>query len=106
MGRNLNPMANRVREYNLSCADQYSEPVVIFVHEWRAPSRHFINENTEGPPVDREPVAFHLKNLRGQILSRATETVCLVPLVIQEFGEAKVSQANVAIFVHQHVLRF
>lgn len=97
-------MAHRVRENDLARANQYSQLMVRLVHEGRAPSRHFVHEDAESPPIDREPVALHIQNLGRQVLSSATEAVCLIFGLLQKLCQTEVRQPNVTIRVHQHVL--
>ena len=48
-------------------------------------------------------MAFHVQNLRCQILGSSTEGVSLVLCGIQKLGETEISQADVTITVHQDV---
>lgn len=98
-------MLLRVREDNASSADQDPQLVVTLVEEGRSSRGHLVQQNAECPPVDSERVATHVKNLRSQVLSCATEGESLI-FWLEEFGEAKVRQTDVAIEIHEHVLRF
>jgi hypothetical protein len=95
-------MFNWVRENNFTRADQYSESVVTFIHEWRPTSSHFIHKDAKSPPINLISMTFHVKNFGSQILSRATEAKGLI-VFSKEFGEAEVGQTNVTLFVHKNV---
>jgi len=98
-------MSDGVREHNFSRPDQNTESVVRFVHERRSAGGHLVQQDAQGPPVNAKAVTFHVENLGGQVLSCAAEGVGLVLSVVEELGEAEVSQRHISILVHKHVLR-
>lgn len=79
--------------------------MVIFVHKGRPTGDHFINQNSEGPPINCEAVSAHFQNLWRKVLSCAAETFSAL-IRLQEFGEAKVCQLYVPVHFHQHVFWF
>ena len=45
--------------------------------EWIDSADHLVEEHAETPPVNGETVTICLDHLRGQVLRRAAECVCL-----------------------------
>lgn len=72
--------------------------------EGRETNDHLVCQNSESPPIDREGVTTFNQNLGRQVIGRATEGVGL-GVSFEHLSEAEVSQADVAILVHQNVLR-
>lgn len=85
--------------------DQYAQLVMTLVEEGWSTSRHLVQENAKGPPVDAKGVAPHIEDLGCKVLCRATKRIGLV-FWLEELGEAEVGQTDIAIVVHQDVLRF
>lgn len=85
--------------------DQYAQLVMTLVEEGWSTSRHLVQENAKGPPVDAKGVAPHVEDLGCKVLCRATKRIGLV-FWLEELGEAEVGQTDIAIVVHQDVLRF
>jgi len=64
---------------------------------------HFVDEDSEGPPVDCLPVTLVEDDFRGDILRGAADgegsAFC------EELGEAEVSKFEVAVIAYQQILR-
>ncbi len=84
-------MLNWIREYNRTVSYHHTQLMVIFMHEGWSTSCHFVNQDTKGPPINTESMAFHVKNLWSKILSSSTERISLIFISIQEFREAEIS---------------
>ena len=76
---------------------------VITCVEGRETNDHFIGEDADSPPIDREGVSRVLQNLGSKIIGSSTERERLC-VWLQNFRETEISQANVTIFVHEDVL--
>ena len=74
----------------------------IVITEGVDADEHFVDEDSEAPPVNRLAVAFLQKNLRSKVLGCSAERV---GLAVYELGEAEVSQLQVTLFVDQQVFR-
>ena len=92
-----------VGENDAACTNQNAQLVVTFVEERRSACSHLIEQDAKGPPVDREAVATHIKDLRSQVLSSPAEGKCLVS-GLKEFSQAEVGETDIAVVVHEHVL--
>ena len=89
-------------EDNLTLTNQNTESMMILVHEWRSTSRHLVDEDAECPPIHSKSMTLHIQNLRSQILSSSAERLGSL-IWLKEFGEAKISQLNVALFIYEHI---
>ena len=94
-----------MRENDLSLTNEYAESVMVLMHKWRSSGRHFVDEDAERPPVHSESMTLHIQDLWGQVLSRAAERLGRL-VWLKEFGEAKISQLNIALFIYEHIFRF
>lgn len=66
-------------------------------------SDHFINNDSECPPVNRLTMALILQNFGRKILWRATKGK---GSVLNNFSKTKISELNVAIGGNEYILRF
>lgn len=73
------------------------------VEGWEAHD-HLVSENAERPPINREGVTTFDEDLRSQIVWCTAEGVRHL-VAFEDLGEAEVRQTDVAILVHQDVLR-
>jgi hypothetical protein len=71
--------------------------------EGREADDHFVGQDAESPPVDGEAVTLLIEDLGSQVLGSAAEGVGL-GVVLEDLGEAEVSETDVAVFVHEDVL--
>ena len=93
-------------EYWLSL-DQIVHFLVIWASgvKWWETDDHFVCQDTKSPPIDRESMTFLFENFWGQVFRSSTERVSLL-ILLKNFGESEISEANVAVFSHQNVFRF
>jgi hypothetical protein len=59
----------------------------IIISEWINTCDHFINQNTQSPPINRLTMSLILENLRGKILWSSTESK---GSILYLFCEAKI----------------
>ena len=60
LGTHVDSVLFWVWEYNFASLNQNPESVVVFVHKGWSSSGHLVDQNTEGPPVDREAMTLHV----------------------------------------------
>ena len=87
--------------------DQLEHLVVVrlaSVEGWEAHD-HFVSQDSQRPPIDREGVTAFDQYFWRQVVGRATERVSLL-VALEYLGQAEVSQAHVPIIIHDDVLWF
>lgn len=68
----------------------------ILIVEWRSLKEHFINQNTQCPPVhSMVQLLFLLENLRGLVMRRVF-SYFMSKFLITFFSKAKINQCNIA----------
>jgi hypothetical protein len=67
--------------------------------EWREAHNHFIRQNSQRPPVHREGMTNFFKNFGSKILRRTTKRMRLL-ILLKNFSQPKICQANKSIFAH------
>lgn len=65
---------------------------------------HFINQNTESPPINSLSMALVENNLRGDVLRSTTNGEGSA--FIEDLGETKISQFEVSVIGNEKVFRF
>jgi hypothetical protein len=100
-------MALGIREVNGFSLDQLVHLLVIVVSgvEGRESNNHLVGKDSDGPPIHRERMALLCQYFRCEVIRCATEREGL-GIALQNFGESKIGQTNVAVFVHKNVFRF
>lgn len=78
--------------------------MMVFVHEWRSSGCHFVDQNSEGPPINCETMTCHIQDLRCKVFSCSTEALCAL-IRLQELRKTKVSKFDIPIHIHQYVFR-
>lgn len=67
-------------------------------------SEHFIDEGTEGPPINFFVVALTAQHFGGNVLGWAAEGVCFGVKSQSSLAQSKINEANVTLHVEQQVL--
>ena len=76
----------------------------ILVPERRLPHEKFVNENTQGPPVNCKAMATVMNYLRGQVLWRAAKGISLP--ILDFLCKAEVDKPDVALSIQKYIFRF
>lgn len=84
--------------------DHVEHHVLVLVEEGGQPVNHLEDEGAEAPDVDGLVVRPLQDDLRRDVLGRADEALRALAL-FDHLGYAEVSEAGVAVFVKEHVLR-
>lgn len=71
---------------------------------WWHTYNHFVKENTQQVPINALSVALTLQHFRGKVSNRATERLGLLRATESLFGETKVCQKCMAVFVKNYVV--
>ena len=100
-------MSLLVREVNSLLLNQLEHLVVVLLTsvERREANDHLVCQDTEGPPIDREGVTALYKNLWCEVVRRTAERICLL-IPLDDLRKTEVSEANIAVFVHENVFWF
>lgn len=80
-------LVNSVGEFYFALDDFLVDHHRVVVIKGVDADEHFVEEDAEGPPVDRLGMAFIQNNLRRQVLGRAAEGVSLA---VDDFRETEV----------------
>ena len=72
----------------------------IVVHEWRLPSKHFVGQNAQRPPIDPFPMAFVQQNLGGNVFGSPAQSIRLKR---NDLRKPKICQFQVALGIQQQV---
>lgn len=91
------------RKFNLSLQNVLIDVHGIVIGEWIDADIHFVDEDTECPPVDRFSMSLVEKDLRSKVLGGSTERK---RPGLDDFGEAEVCQFQIAIFANKKILWF
>lgn len=70
--------------------------------EGREPDHHFVDEGAEAPPVNGLAVALLVEYFGGEVFGSAADGVGVIVSDVH-FGEAEISEAQVALFVDEDV---
>ena len=103
-----NPVLGCVGEYGIFLLNQIVHflgaraAVAAADVEGRESDEHFVDEDSEAPPVDGEGVSLLIQNLRSQILRCATERLGYF-VWLQRLCQAEISHGNVSVLVYQNV---
>ena len=79
--------------------------VVTLGVEGGAADQHLVGKDADGPPVHWEGVTLVAKDLWRDIVRRPAESLCLL-VPFEHLSEPKISKAEIAILIHQNILRF
>lgn len=97
-------LAVKVLRVSGLCVDDFSIDIHrIIILEWGETCVHFVNQDSERPPVYGATVAFVQQNLRRNVLWSSANSVCSFP---DNFGEAKIDHFKIAVATNHDVLRF
>ena len=78
--------------------------LLVLIEEWRNSGQHFVNQDTESPPIDRLFIGTILfDHLRSHVFWCAAESFPKLTL-FEKACDAEVYEFKVAIFTHHHVL--
>lgn len=91
------------RELDLAPQDVLVDSHWVVVVEGVDTGVHLIDENTQSPPVDGLPVALIEDDLGGDVFGGAADREGAA--LVEDLGEAEVSELQVAVIGHQQVLR-
>lgn len=80
--------------------------MVIWIVKRSNPNDHFVDQNTERPPIYCEVVPGPNNNFWRQILRSSTKRIGFLTKVLHDFSHSKIGQLDVAIDVYQYVFRF
>jgi len=94
----------RVREFNWELLNQLIHCGLILVVKWREPNDHFVNQNSNSPPVYCMVMTRVFDNFRSEVFRGATERSGHI-LVRHFFSKSKISKEEVPVFSHKDVLR-
>lgn len=79
---------------------------VSTVERWQ-PVKHFVEDGTKTPPVDRSTIGLFADDFRCQVLWRAAKRGrCLVAIYQPFFAKSEICQDQMAFTVQQNVFRF
>lgn len=90
-------------EFEFALEDVVVDVHGVFVGEGVDASDHFVEEDAKGPPIGRLAVALVEEDLRREIFGRATHRE---RPIFNDFGEAEISDFEVAVLAEQKVLWF
>lgn len=77
--------------------------VLVLIEEWRDAHEHFVEQDAQGPPVNRVVMSISVKHLRRKVLGCTAKTSGQLP--IANLGcQTEVSQEQVSISVEENVL--
>jgi hypothetical protein len=82
---NFNPMLIFRWPPNWGMLDQVIHLMLVLVVERRDPDYHFIDQNTQCPPINCVVMARAHYHLRRQVFGRSTKWVRLLGVVLQNF---------------------
>ena len=71
--------------------------------ERRESDDHLVGQDSQGPPVHRERMAALDQNFWSQVVGSSTERISL-SVALDDLSETEISQADIAILVHEDVL--
>ncbi len=84
---------------NRCVLNQMVHLMFVLVVKRRNANYHFVNQDSQGPPIYREVVPGANNHFRGQILWCATKRIGLLSVILNNFCEPEVCKHDVAIFV-------
>lgn len=71
--------------------------------KWCPTTQHFINQNTEWPPINSLIVTFIEQNFWSYVVRSTTNCKCSI---FHYFGKSKITQFNITNFRNQNIFRF
>lgn len=71
--------------------------------ERRKPSEHLMNEASEAPPVDIDPMPFLPDDLRSEVFGSAADCLGLLLEVFQDFRQSEVCQFDVTGLIDDYI---
>ena len=87
-------MANRVREVDRAFPDKEVHSMLVAVEEWRDADDHFVDQDTECPPIHGVVVAIANEHLRSQVLCSSAERIGQLS-VGNGLGKAEISNQQI-----------
>jgi hypothetical protein len=80
--------------------------LVVPIIMWRSPTKHFIHQGSETPPVHLKTMTFSKDNFWCQVLRSSTEWKCLLIWLKPMLRKSKICDSNMPFRIEQDIFWF